>query len=153
LLKLYTAIYLGFWIALAVVVAYLGNSPWLSVGAVFITFFFVNGSLAYVLRSRQLRREGKTPPRYLAYLFQTHKIGQPTIVPAPIRITLGSIVILGGALFVFGGGVFVVGFDRLAVFLVGCLFLLLGAAFVYVGYRVIRMNQPNRRLFGSDHSP
>ena len=154
MIRLYTAIYLGFWVALAVTIAYFGTtagvSPWLSASLVFIAFFFINGSLTYLFLSRRLKGQGKTPPPFLQYLFQTEKLNQPTPVPTPVRVVLGLIVIFGGALFILGGGVFVSNFDRAAVLLVGFAFLFLGFAFLYVGYRVIRMNRPNRRLFGPD---
>ena len=149
------ATYLGIWAALAAGCIYggmaAGHSPLVMAGLVFVMFFVVNGCLAYFLRSRQLRLQGEQPPRFVNYLFQTDKLGQPLKFPSAIRVSLGLVVIFGGALFVFGGGVFVFsGFDRLATLLVGFFFVSLGTAFAYVGYRVIRMSRPGQRLFGSD---
>jgi len=155
-LKLLTGLYLGLWITVAVVLAYfglgIGVSPWITAAGVFVAFFFINGSLAYHFRSRQLRREGQTPPRYINYLFQTDKFNfnEPTQVPALVRIVLGLIVSFGAALFLFAGGVFILAHQSSRHLLAGCILFSLGAAFAYVGYRVIRMNHPSRRLFGRD---
>lgn len=153
-LRLLVGLYLGLWVTLAVVLAYFGMavgvSPWVTVGGVFVTFFFINGSLAYVFRSRQLKREGRTPPSYINYVFQTDRFNQPAQVPALVRIALGLIVIFGAALFLFAGGVFMLTHKSSGQLFAGCLLFSLGAAFAYVGYRVIRMNHPSRRLFGRD---
>jgi hypothetical protein len=156
MVKLVVAIYLAFWVAVAATAAYFGPAAgvpaWLSVGLVFITFFFVNGSLAYLFSARQLRRQGESPPRYVDFMLSPWSLHQPVRFPAPIRIALGLIVIFGGVLFVFAGGTFVVHVDRTGIWVVGAVFLLLGLAFLYVGYRVIRMNRPERRLFGPDRT-
>jgi len=153
-LRLLVALYLALWVAVAVVLAYFGTavgaSPWVTAGGVFVAFFFINGSLAYVFRSRQLKREGQTPPSYINYLFQTDKFNEPRRVPALIRIALGLIVSFGAALFVFAGGIFILAHKSSGELFAGCILFSLGAAFAYVGYRVIRMNHPNRRLFGRD---
>jgi hypothetical protein len=157
MVKLVIAIYLSFWVGVAAAAAYFGpvaGAPsWLAAGLVFIAFFFVNGSLAYLFRARQLRRQGKAPPRYLDFMIPPAGLHQPVRFPAPIRIMLGLIVIFGGVLFLFGGGTFVVYADRAGIGIVGAVFLSLGLAFLYVGYRVIRMNRPGRRLFGPDRAP
>lgn len=147
------ASYIALWFAVAAVIAYLGakagQSPWLIGGGVLALFFFINGAIAYLLRSRQLRREGKQPPTYIEYLFQTGKreAVQPLQLPALIRIALGLLVIFGAVLFIFGGGVFILNFDRFAVLIVGLSFLILGVAFAYIGYRVI-LAKGERRLLG-----
>lgn len=146
--KLFTAIYLGLWAALGAVLVYVGvsagQSPWLMAGAVFVAFYFINGFLAYFIRARQFRGQGKPPPQFIKFLFPTEKFVEPVQFPAAIHVALGLTVILGGALLVYGGGVFVFGFKRP----IGWLLISLGAAFVYVGYRVIRMRQAGRHLFG-----
>ena len=128
----------------------IGVPAWATVVAVFVVFFFVNGSLAYVGRTRQLKREGQTPPAYASYLFQTQKLGQPITIPAPVRVALGLVVVFGAALFVLSGGIFILAAEHSGQVVGGSLFLTLGGAFAYVGHRVIRMNRPNRRLFGAD---
>jgi peptidoglycan/LPS O-acetylase OafA/YrhL len=156
MVKLVIAIYLSFWVAVAAAAAYFGPAggvpSWLAAGLALITFIFVTGSLAYLFEARQLGREGKTPPRYVDFMFSPWSLHQPVRFPAPIRIALGLIVIFGGVLFVFAGGTFVVHVDRTGIWVVGAVFLLLGLAFLYVGYRVIRMNRPERRLFGPDRA-
>lgn len=153
-LKLLVAMYLGSWVGLAAVLAYfgvgIGVPVWATAVSVFVVFFFVNGSLAYVYRSRHLKREGQTPPGYVNYLFQTQKISDPVQVPAPVRVALGLIVAFGAALFVLAGGVLILGAKNSGQLLAGCILLALGSAFAYVAYRVIRMSRPGRRLFGAD---
>jgi hypothetical protein len=67
------AAYLALWAAIAGGFIYgvvqAGISVWVAVGSAFLLFVLVNGSLAYGARVRQLRLEGKEPPRYLQYLF------------------------------------------------------------------------------------
>ena len=156
-LKLLVLLYLGLWVSLGAVLAYFGVAVgipvWATAVTAFVVFFFVNGTAAYVLRSRQLRREGKTPPAYARYMFQTQEINGPIPIPGAVRVVLGLIVILGAGLFILGGGVFLFAFERPGYLVAGCLFLVLGLAFAYVGYRVIRMNRPNQRLFGKDREP
>jgi hypothetical protein len=139
------------------VVAHIGEkygvSIWVSAVATFVVFFFVNGTLAYVLRARQLKREGKAPPAYTSFMFQTQSINQPMQVPSLVRVALGLVVILGAGLFVFAGGVLVFAAKHSGYVIGGGILLLLGATFAYVGYRVIRMNRPGRRLFGADQNP
>jgi MFS family permease len=155
--KVIAVFYIALWVGVAAVLAYLGAaagySPWMIGGGVLVAFFFINGSLAYVFRSRQLRREGKQPPTYAKYLFQTEKfqagqLSEPMRFPAPIRVALGLIVTLGGAFFIVGGGLFVFHFDRLSVLVIGLCFVALGIAFAYLGYRVFIMGKRGRRLLG-----
>src|SRR5436853_236903 len=72
-LGLALAAYLALWAAVAGGIIYgivrAGYSTWIAVAGAFLLFVFVNGSLAYRARVRQLRIEGKEVPRYLQYLF------------------------------------------------------------------------------------
>lgn len=67
------AAYLALWAVLAAGIVYAtvraGYSAWVGAAFALLLFVFVNGSLAYRARARQLRREGKTPPPYFQYLF------------------------------------------------------------------------------------
>ena len=145
---------MGSWVGLATVLAYfgvgIGVPVWATAALVFVAFFFINGSLAYVLRSRQLKREGQTPPAYFNYLFQTQKIKDPIQVPALVRVAMGSIVAFGAALFVFAGVVLILGAKSSGHLFAACVLLSLGLAFAYVAYRVFRLSRPARRLFGAD---
>jgi hypothetical protein len=153
-LKLVVTLYLGFWVGIAAVLAYfgvgIGVPVWATAVSISVVFFIVNGSLAYVYRSRQLKREGQMPPGYVNYLFQTQKISDPIQVPATVRVALSLIVAFGAALFVFAGGVLILGAKNSSQLLAGCILLALGLAFAYVAYRVIRMSRSGRRLFGAD---
>jgi hypothetical protein len=133
--------------------AEVGIPAWVNAIAVYAAFFFVTGSLAYLLRSVELRRQGQTPGAYLNYLFHTQNIHEPIPVPAPIRLALGLVVLLGAGLFVFAGGVFVYAVKGTGTLIAGSILLSLGLVFAYVGYRVVRMNRPGRRLFGADREP
>jgi hypothetical protein len=135
------------WAALAAGIIYLvtdaGHSFWLAATLAYVLFIFVNGSLAYVFRARQLRREGKQPPSYLMYLFFPKGVRHNVAVPRPLRVLLGILISLGGALFVIVGGLMLTAMDfwrmphsigAVAMLLV---LLVLGAAFAYVGFRLI----------------
>ena len=153
-IKLLVALYLGIWIGLGAVVAYFGEkngvAAWVSAVVTFVVFFFVNGTLAYIFKTRQLKREGKIPPAYASFMFQTQNINQPMQVPSLVRVALGLVVIVGAGLFMFAGGVLVVAAKQSGYLVGGGILLLLGTAFAYVGYRVVRMSRPGRRLFGAD---
>jgi hypothetical protein len=155
--KLVIVLYLGLWIYLGILLVPLGTEvgipAWVGVIAAYATFFFVTGSLAYLLRSVELKRQGQTAPRYLNYLFHTPNIHQPILVPALVRLALGLVVLFGGGLFVFAGGVLMYAVKGTGALIAGAIVLSLGLVFAYVGYRVIRMNRPARRLFGADREP
>lgn len=92
-IELLVALYLGIWVGVGAMVAHFGEqngvTTWVSAVATFVVFFFVNGTLGYPLRSRQLKREGKTPPGYANFMFQTQKINQPMQVPSLVRMHWG----------------------------------------------------------------
>jgi hypothetical protein len=155
--KLVIVLYLGLWIYLGILLVPLGAEVgipvWAGAITVYATFFVVTGSLAYLLRSVELRRQGQTPPSYLNYLFHTPNIHEPIPVHALVRLALGLVVLLGAGLFVFAGGVLMYAVKGTGAVIAGGILLSLGLVFAYVGYRVIRMNQPGRRLFGADREP
>lgn len=155
--KLVIVLYLGLWIYFGMLLVPLGADVgipvWVGAIAVYTTFFFVTGSLAYLLRSVEFKRQGQTPPRYLNYLFRTPSIHEPIPIPALVRFGLGLVVLLGGGLFAFAGGVLMYAVKGTGALIAGGIVLSLGLVFAYVGYRVIRMNRPARRLFGADREP
>jgi hypothetical protein len=65
--------YFAIWASVVAGIVYgivqLGYPAWGAVISAFLLFVFVNGSLAYRARARQLRLEGKEPPPYLKFLF------------------------------------------------------------------------------------
>lgn len=143
-------LYVGLWAAASAAVIYVvtgaGISLWLAAVLAYLLFLFVNGSLAYVFRVRQLRREGKPPPSYLSYLFfpkglrETLSVRNTVSVPRPIRVLLGLVISLGGAVLVVGGG-FILNdpdFSRMPHPFVAIFMLVaMGVAFAYVGLRLI----------------
>ena len=66
------AAYLAIWAAVAGGIVYgtvrAGYSAWVGVASALLLFVFLNGSLAYRARARQLRLEGKEPPPYFRFL-------------------------------------------------------------------------------------
>jgi hypothetical protein len=102
------AAYLAVWATVAGGVIYgivrAGYSGWVGVTAAFLLFGFVNGSLAYRGRARQLRLEGKEPPPYLRYLFFPQ--GSPKFkeeAPRFDHLLVGIAAALTGLFFVFCG--------------------------------------------------
>src|SRR5258706_10748984 len=105
--KLVVALYFAAWAAIAAGLIYLvthaGHPFWIAATLAYLLFWVVNGSLVYVFRARQLRREGKQPPSYLMYLFFPKGVRQTVTVLRPLRVLLGILISLGGALFVIVG--------------------------------------------------
>jgi hypothetical protein len=103
-----TAAYLGFWTVVAGGIIYgvvqTGYSSWVGVVSAFLLFVFVNGSLAYRARVRQLTLEGKGPPSYLRYLLFPQ--GYPKFKePAPRfeHFLVGTAALLIGLFLLFCG--------------------------------------------------
>ena len=71
--KIFATLYGATWLALAVWIVYgfvrLGLPWWSSVITISFLLLSINGSLAYVARSRKDRAEGKEPPNYWRYIF------------------------------------------------------------------------------------
>ena len=140
-------VYLGLLVAIVATVMYIatavGLSLWLAAVLAFAIFFFVNGSLAYVSRARQLRGQGEQPPRFLVYLFYPRPFSSAVAMPRALRVLLGVVILAGGGLFVITGGLILTNLDfsriprpigAVAMLLV---LAILGLAFAYVGYRLI----------------
>lgn len=154
--RLVAALYLVFWAALAALVIYLvtvaGYSIWLGAGVACAMFFFVNATLAYIDRARQLRLQGQAPPPFLVFLFSPTASGfsSDVAVPKPVRLVLGAVVLLGGAAFAALGGLFLVVVDfstvpyPLGARVMLLVFCALGLAFVYIGFRLLVMKSEER---------
>ena len=147
-LRLALAVYLALWAAVAGGMIYgvvrVGYSAWVAVAFAFLLFVFVNGSLANRARVRQLRLEGKEPPRYLQYLFFPR--GSPNFkqeAPRSTHLLVGVATALTGAFFVFCGVAlaFDAEWSRISQsHLVAAICILLasiGAAFLYLSWRLL----------------
>ena len=156
-----TAIYVVFWAAVAgLVVIFMtraGYSLWFAAVVAYLLFIFLNGSLAYRFRARQLRREGKQPPSYLAYLFFPKGLRHTVAVPRLVRILLGVIIAVGGVLFVIGAALMLkeLEFSSMlhpirTIAAVGVL-IVLGSVFAIVGFRLIIVEN-DEPLFGRRQS-
>jgi hypothetical protein len=151
------ALYLAVWAAVAGGVTYgvvrSGYSVSVAVASAFFLFFLVNGSLAYRARVRQLRMEGKEPPRYLRYLFFPQ--GRPKYkeeAPRSTHFVVGIAAALTGVFFVFCG--IALAFDaewsRISQPLIAaaiCIVLAnVGVVFLYLAWRLLafgRRSQAN----------
>ena len=129
------------------------SSTWIIVGAAVLALFVVNAVFAYRYRSRQMRSQGQEPPPFLVYLFFPRPFPSRVLVPRPVRIILGVIVLSGGVFFLLIG--FLLFTDRHAMqshpvssVVAVALIATLGAAFAYVGYRLISIVNDKEQLFG-----
>jgi len=148
-MRIAAGLYLAAWTAIATAVIYVlvraGQPLWLALALASLLFIFVNGSLAYGVRARQLRREGKQPPRYLVYLFFPRGVQSEVALPRPIRIILGIPIALGGALLLVFSCLMPLSTKLsqvphpLGAVVLPLLLASLGAAFMYVGYRLLVM--------------
>ena len=148
-LALGLAAYLALWATIAAGIIYgivrAGYPAWLAVASAFLLFVFVNGSLAYGARVRQLRLEGKEPPpRYLQYLFFPQ--GLPKRKAAADRAThllVGIAATLTGAFLVLCGVAlaFDAEWSRLTEpFFVAAVCIVvagIGVAFLYLAWRIL----------------
>ncbi len=147
-LPLALAAYLALWAAIAGGIIYgtvrAGYPVWTAVASAFLLFVFVNGSLAYRARVRQLSLEGKAPPRYFQYVFFPQ--GLPKLkqeAPRSTHLLVGIAAALTGVFFVFCG--VALAFDAewsrisqplLAVAI--CIVLAsIGTAFLYLSWRLL----------------
>ena len=154
--RLALALYLAFWAALAVLAIYIFDSVWLGAGLAYAVFFLVNGTLAYVHRSRQLRSQGLPPPPVLVFLFSpsARSFKSDVAVPKALRLLLGAVVLLGGAAFAVLGALFLATVDfstvpsPLGARVMLAVFCALGLAFCYVGFRLLVLKN-DERLFPS----
>jgi hypothetical protein len=143
------ALYLAAWLGVAVVVIHLamaaGHSFWLAALLAYAIFFFVNGSLAYRVRARQLREQGEQPPPFLVYLLfpRSFSLREKVRVPRPVRLVLGIVIIVGGVFFVATGTLILANLDfsKIAHPLGAVVMLValsvLGLAIAFVGWRLM----------------
>ena len=145
--RLALASYIALWAAVVGGIIYgivrTGYPTWVAVASAFLLFFFVNGSLAYRIRVRQLRLEGKVLPPYLQYLFFPR--GSPKYkdeAPRFSHLLVGIAAALTGIFFTFCGVAlaFEGQWSRIpnpilvAIF---CAILVgMGAAFLYLAWRL-----------------
>lgn len=142
-------IYLTIWAVMAAGIIYgfvLAGYPWwLGLVATYFLFFFGGSSLAYMLRARQNRLEGREPPPYLTYLFFPQGVPKFKDIEAPkfIQVIVGIVAALGGVFFVGCGAAlaFSAEYSRMPhpiVAVIICFVLVgIGVALTYVGWRLI----------------
>lgn len=142
------AAYFGSWIAIAAGTIYAvmaaGYSFGVAAALAWVLFFFGNGSVAYILRSRQLRRQGEQPPSFFKYLFfpSRSSFTRKMAVPRPVRIGLGMLFICGGLFLLMGAVIAVsVNFSGTAHSARGVIAMVVlsvvGLGIGYVGFRLI----------------
>jgi hypothetical protein len=140
------AAYLAIWTSVAAGIVYgivqVGYPAWVAVISAFLLFVFVNGSLAYRARARQLRLEGKEPPPYFKFLFFPQ--GFPKFkeqAPKFDHVLVGIAATITGLFFLFCGAGLAFGADwsRMSQpMLVASICLVLagiGAVFLYLAWR------------------
>ena len=147
-LRLALVAYLALWAVIAGGIIYgvaqAGYSAWNAAAFAFLVFLFGNGSLGYIVRSRQLRLEGKEPPRYLHYLFFPQ--GVPKLkqeAPRSTHLLVGIAAALTGVFFVFCG--VALAFDGdwsrisqpLLVATICIVLAIIGVAFLYLAWRLL----------------
>jgi hypothetical protein len=140
------AAYLAIWTSLAACIVYgtvqAGYPAWVAVVSTFLLFVFVNGSLAYTARARQLRLEGKEPPPYVTFLFFPQ--GFPKFkeqAPKFDHVLVGIAAAVTGLFFLFCGAGLAFGADWPRIsqpILLASICLVLGgigAVFLYLALR------------------
>lgn len=116
---------------------------WLALLVVYLAFFFLNGALAYLHRSRLLRLEGREPPTYWRYLFSGAVPNFKDEAPKPLQVVVGIAAAIGGVFFVACCVALAhdAEFSRIPhpIFVAVFCFVLagLGATLLYVGWRLI----------------
>jgi hypothetical protein len=81
-----------------------GYPVWVGVVSAYLLFLLLNGSLAYRVRARRLKLEGKEIPPYLQYLFLPNGIPRfQKEAPGTTHLLVGVAAALTGAFFVFCG--------------------------------------------------
>jgi hypothetical protein len=142
------AAYLALWAAVAAGIIYwvvgIGYSVWAAIASAFLLFIFVNGSLAYRSRARQLRLEGKEPPPYLQYLLFPKgppKFKKEALQSTHILLGVVATAVSGGLLVLCGVGLaFDAKWSRISQPLLAaaiCIFLVgIGALFLYLSWRL-----------------
>jgi hypothetical protein len=152
-LGLASAAYLAVWAAVVGGIVYgtaqAGYSAWLGVGAAFLLFVFVNGSLAYRASARQLRLEGKEPPPYVRYLFFPQGSSKwKEEAPRFEHLLVGIAAALTGMFFVFCGVAlaFDAAWSRISqpLLVAGVCIVVasIGVAFLYLAWRLLALKTP-----------
>jgi hypothetical protein len=111
--------YLALSLAIAAAAIYFamanGVPFWIAALAAFLLFGWLNGTMAYLGRARQMRERGEVPPPYLVYLL--NPTGKPfsfrdkVAVPRFMRVLLGVVLLLGGVFLAFAGVVILFAVD------------------------------------------
>jgi len=142
LAKLIVYAYWGICAALAAVVIYFGvkagHSIPLMILVVSMLFMFIIGTISYYCRSYLLRQQGKQPPQYLKYLFQTEQLNQPAPFPVVIQYALFLIMVFGGMVLVLIGGLILLFPGDVEHSGVAYIAIVSGAPIIYFGYRLVR---------------
>jgi hypothetical protein len=140
------AAYVAIWALVAAGIVYgivqAGYPAWVAVVSAFLLFVFVNGSLAYKGRARQLRLEGKEPPTYFKFLFFPRGFPRPKEqAPKFDHFLVGIAAAVTGLFFLFCGAGLAFGADWSRIsqpILVASICLVLagiGAVFLYLAWR------------------
>ena len=142
------AAYVAFWATVGGGMMYAitraGYPMWVAGASAYLLFIFLNGSLAYRTRVRQLRREGKDRPPYFKFLFFPQ--GFPKYkeqAPRSTHFFVGIAAAITGLFFVFCGVAlaFDAEWSRISHPIVGasvCAVLAgLGGSFLYLAWRLI----------------
>ena len=100
--------YLLLWLAIAVAVTWgmvgTGCPLWVALVSVYFLFVFANGSLAYSVRARRLRAEGKSPPPFLQYLWNPTGVSMTKEkAPKSAHVLASIAAALTGAFFSYCG--------------------------------------------------
>ncbi len=101
-------LYLALWAALSAGVIFgmtqAGYPLWVAAVSAYFLFLFLNNSLAYWIRARQLKREGKEAPAYLRYILLPGGIPKfKEEAPRSTHVMVGVAAALIGAFLVFCG--------------------------------------------------
>ena len=101
-------LYLGLWTGLSIGVIFgmtrFGYPLWAAAICAYLLFMFLNGALAYLHRSRQLKREGEEAPAYLRYLCIPRGFPKYTQeAPASTHALVGLAAAVAGLFFAFCG--------------------------------------------------
>jgi hypothetical protein len=152
-LGLALAAYFAIWASVAAGIVYgvvqAGYPAWAAVVSAFLLFVFVNGSLAYTARARQLRLEGKEPQPYFKFLFFPK--GFPKFkeqAPKFDHLLVGIAAAITGLFFLFCGVGLAFGADWSRIsqpMLVASICLVLagiGAVFLYLAWRAFAFTRP-----------
>ena len=149
--NLITILYFTFWIFFAGGLVFLGTSLgyslWLMVGITLVVTYVVNGSLAHYSLSLKLRSQGKEPPSYSEFLFQTKdfwikEFTRPIRTPTLLRICLVIVVLFMAILLLAGGFVMFLSHERNVHLYVGAFLFVLGIVSIWLGYRFFKKDGP-----------